>query len=104
MSLTCRSTLMMRAFGAMPVQLHCLHESSDSAPETPVQHHDAAQCCSAPVIARRMSAPNTPPFAGLNPDAIIKAVESVGIACDGRVLALNSYENRVYRLGREEAA
>ena len=51
-----------------------------------------------------MPAPNTPPFAGLNPDTIIKAVESVGVACDGRVLALNSYENRVYRLGCEDAA
>jgi Ser/Thr protein kinase RdoA (MazF antagonist) len=51
-----------------------------------------------------MSASDAPPFAGLSPDTIIKAVESLGIACDGRVLALNSYENRVYRLGREDAA
>jgi Ser/Thr protein kinase RdoA (MazF antagonist) len=49
-----------------------------------------------------MSAP--PPFAGLLPDTIIAAVESLGIHCDGRVLALNSFENRVYRVGREDAA
>jgi Ser/Thr protein kinase RdoA (MazF antagonist) len=51
-----------------------------------------------------MRDPNPPPFAGLGPDAIIAAVESLGIVCDGRVLALNSYENRVYRLGREGGA
>ena len=39
------------------------------------------------------------PFAGLTPEAILAAVESRGLACDGRVLALNSYENRVYRIG-----
>ena len=37
----------------------------------------------------------------LTPDDIIASVESVGLACDGRLLALNSYENRVYRVGIE---
>jgi len=41
------------------------------------------------------------PFAELTPDAILAAVESLGLRCDGRVLALNSYENRVYRIGIE---
>lgn len=41
------------------------------------------------------------PFAGLDPDCILAAVESVGLLCDGRVLALNSYENRVFRIGIE---
>ena len=41
------------------------------------------------------------PFAELTPDAILAAVESLGLHCDGRVLALNSYENRVYRIGIE---
>lgn len=49
-----------------------------------------------------MSLPVSPPFSGLDPDTIITAVESLGIACDGRVLALNSYENRVYRVGRDD--
>jgi len=39
----------------------------------------------------------------LTPDDIIASVESVGFACDGRLLALNSYENRVYRVGLESA-
>jgi Ser/Thr protein kinase RdoA (MazF antagonist) len=44
------------------------------------------------------------PYAGLDPDAVLAAVESLGLACDGRLLTLNSYENRVYRVGLEDAA
>jgi Ser/Thr protein kinase RdoA (MazF antagonist) len=43
------------------------------------------------------------PFETLTPDFIINAVESRGFVCDGRLLALNSYENRVYQVGIEEA-
>ncbi len=39
------------------------------------------------------------PFAGLTPDAVLNAAEEVGLEPDGHVFALNSYENRVYRLG-----
>jgi Ser/Thr protein kinase RdoA (MazF antagonist) len=42
------------------------------------------------------------PYAGLTPDRILDAVESLGLHCDGRLLALNSYENRVYQVGIEE--
>ena len=41
-------------------------------------------------------------FAGLTPDQILDAVETLGVHCDGRFLALNSYENRVYRVGLED--
>ena len=44
------------------------------------------------------------PYADLGPDTVLDAVESLGFASDGRVLALNSYENRVYRVGLDEAA
>ncbi|TAJ95948.1 MAG: serine/threonine protein kinase [Gammaproteobacteria bacterium] len=44
------------------------------------------------------------PFHNLSPDAILDAVEQAGYCCDGRVLALNSYENRVYQIGLEETA
>src|SRR5262249_47098944 len=37
------------------------------------------------------------------PDVVLNAIESRGLACDGRLLALNSYENRVYQVGLEEA-
>jgi len=36
-----------------------------------------------------------PPFARLMPDLIMDCVESVGLRCDGRLHALNSFENRV---------
>lgn len=42
------------------------------------------------------------PYAGLGPDQVLAAVESLGLLCDGRMLALNSYENRVYQIGIEE--
>ncbi len=42
------------------------------------------------------------PYDDLDPDRILAAVESIGLLADGRVLALNSYENRVYRIGIED--
>lgn len=44
------------------------------------------------------------PFAGLTPDLVLDAVESLGLVSDARVLALNSYENRVYQVGLEDSA
>lgn len=46
--------------------------------------------------------PDPRPFADLGPDRILDAVESIGLVTDGRLLALNSYENRVYQVGIEE--
>jgi Ser/Thr protein kinase RdoA (MazF antagonist) len=43
------------------------------------------------------------PYDALTPDLILDAVESTGLRCDGRLLALNSFENRVYQVGVEEA-
>ncbi|OED37727.1 stress response serine/threonine protein kinase YihE [Chromatiales bacterium (ex Bugula neritina AB1)] len=43
-------------------------------------------------------------FSSLSPDLILEAIESQPeLLCDGRLLALNSYENRVYRVGLEDA-
>lgn len=42
------------------------------------------------------------PFAGLSPDRVLDAASSVGLDPDGRLFALNSYENRVYQLGSAE--
>ncbi|MEI7612948.1 MAG: serine/threonine protein kinase [Betaproteobacteria bacterium] len=47
---------------------------------------------------------NTTPFATLTPDSLLDALESVDLRPDGRLLALNSYENRVYQVGMEEGA
>ena len=41
------------------------------------------------------------PYAGLTPDRVLDALEELGLRGDGRVLTLNSYENRVYQLGME---
>jgi Ser/Thr protein kinase RdoA (MazF antagonist) len=38
----------------------------------------------------------------LTPERILDAVESTGLRTDGRLLALNSYENRVYQVGMED--
>ncbi|MDO9103976.1 MAG: serine/threonine protein kinase [Methylovulum sp.] len=43
------------------------------------------------------------PFSALTPDIILNALDSVGLKSDGRLLALNSYENRVYQIGIENA-
>jgi Ser/Thr protein kinase RdoA (MazF antagonist) len=43
------------------------------------------------------------PFANLSPDLIVDAVEAAGFASDGRILALGSYENRVFQVGLEDA-
>ena len=42
------------------------------------------------------------PFDTLTPDLVLDAVESIGYLSDARVLALNSYENRVYQVGVED--
>ena len=39
------------------------------------------------------------PYAALTPDTVLDALEAAGLAPDGRLLALNSYENRVYQAG-----
>lgn len=46
--------------------------------------------------------PLTQPFYQLMPDTVIDAVESLDYLSDGRILALNSYENRVYQVGIED--
>src|SRR5262245_1683387 len=42
------------------------------------------------------------PYAGLTPDVMLDALAHVGLRPDGRLLALNSYENRVYQVWMEE--
>src|SRR5262245_27716468 len=44
----------------------------------------------------------SPPYATLTPDRMLDAIASVGLRPDGRLLALNSYENRVYQVWMEE--
>ena len=44
----------------------------------------------------------THPFDTLTPDAVVGCVEAIGLQTDLRLLALNSYENRVYQVGLED--
>src|SRR4030095_8197825 len=44
----------------------------------------------------------SPPYTGLTPDCVLDALDSVGLRGDGRLLALNSYENRVYQVWMED--
>jgi len=41
------------------------------------------------------------PYAELTPDTILDSLERIGLRPDGRLLALGSYENRVYQVGIE---
>ncbi len=51
-----------------------------------------------------MTAPERPPpasetpFADLTPDAVLDALDAVGLFGDGRLIQLNSYENRVFQV------
>ena len=42
------------------------------------------------------------PFAGLTPELVLDALDSVGLRGDGRMLQLNSYENRVFQVFLED--
>ncbi len=44
------------------------------------------------------ASPHPPPYAGLTPDCVLDGLAHIGIVGDGRLLALNSYENRVYQV------
>jgi Ser/Thr protein kinase RdoA (MazF antagonist) len=45
---------------------------------------------------------NDHPYSALTPDCVLDALDSVGIRGDGRMLALGSYENRVYQVFRDD--
>ena len=42
------------------------------------------------------------PYSDLTPDLMLDAVDALGFDTDARILALNSYENRVYQVGIED--
>lgn len=44
------------------------------------------------------------PYDNLTPDTLLDAVDHAGWRSNGELLALNSYENRVYQVGVEDAA
>jgi len=44
-----------------------------------------------------LPAPSETPYAGLSPDIVLDALDAVGMRGDGRLIQLNSYENRCTR-------
>jgi Ser/Thr protein kinase RdoA (MazF antagonist) len=54
---------------------------------------------------RQQAAPDAlseTPFAGLAPDTVLDALDAVGLRGDGRLIQLNSYENRVFQVFLED--
>lgn len=47
---------------------------------------------------------NDTPFASLSPDRVLDAVQDLGFDVDGRLLQLNSYENRVFQVGLDDGS
>jgi Ser/Thr protein kinase RdoA (MazF antagonist) len=44
------------------------------------------------------------PYADLTPDGVLNAIDAVGLRCDGRLLQLNSFENRVFQVGLDDGS
>ncbi len=65
-----------------------VHPPLGNAPATPYNPPDMNEQSAATLA-----------FQSLEPDDILDAVEHLGFDVNGRLLALNSYENRVYRVG-----
>jgi Ser/Thr protein kinase RdoA (MazF antagonist) len=51
-----------------------------------------------------MSSLDSHPYSRLTPDVVLDALDGAGLRGDGRMLALNSYENRVYQVMMEEGS
>jgi Ser/Thr protein kinase RdoA (MazF antagonist) len=48
--------------------------------------------------------PPTHPYAALTPEVVLDACDAAGLRTDGRLLPLNSYENRVYQVWLEDGS
>lgn len=68
---------------------------------TPHRRTDADADADAPQGATTATAP-LPPFTGLTPDTVLDALDTVGLRGDGRLIQLNSYENRVFQVFLED--
>ena len=47
-------------------------------------------------------APDPTPYAGLDPETVLDALDAVGLRGDGRLIQLNSFENRVFQVFLED--
>jgi Ser/Thr protein kinase RdoA (MazF antagonist) len=55
------------------------------------------------IVSPDVTSPVPADYSGLTPDTLLDAVDNCGYLTDGRFLALNSYENRVYQVGIENS-
>ena len=55
-----------------------------------------------PSSPRSPTGSGAPPFTGLTPDTVLDALDCVGLRGDGRLIQLNSYENRVFQVFLED--
>jgi len=55
-----------------------------------------------PALSASPAAPPGHPYAHLTPQAVLDALDEVGLRGDGRLLQLNSYENRVFQVFLED--
>jgi Ser/Thr protein kinase RdoA (MazF antagonist) len=53
-------------------------------------------------VADSAPVPSAAPYAGLHPDLVLDALDGVGLRGDGRLIQLNSYENRVFQVFLED--
>jgi Ser/Thr protein kinase RdoA (MazF antagonist) len=56
-----------------------------------------------PAMNEAAAGTDAPPYADLTPDVVLNALDSAGLTTSGSLLALNSYENRVFQAGIETA-
>lgn len=80
---------------------------SGAQPAPPAQPEAILQPDSVKVRAMTTPAPaasNQTPYAKLSPELILDAMESVGFEPNGGIMALNSYENRVYQVELEDGS
>ncbi len=64
-------------------------------PNQAMPDHDDAPLSSPPADSQT-------PYADLTPDLVLDAIEAFGHRVDGRLLQLNSYENRVFQIGLDD--
>lgn len=60
---------------------------------------DHVQLCCRTILSMQVH-----PYTSLTPEIVLDALDDVGLHSDGCLLSLNSYENRVYRIGLESDA
>ncbi len=64
----------------------------------------SALCHNARPVLRAAPMSSAPVYADLTPDCVLNAIDALGLRCDGRLLQLNSFENRVFQVGLDDGS